>query len=146
MRVAIAIVRIAIGRMAIAVVRVAIVRLDAVSSELRPVARGRQTIRGLKIPHKVTLVGQADAKTNLLHAEKARLEQIFGPLHAQHSQIPHRRHTDVGFEQVAQSPNGKVYGLCEFTKGEFSTDVVAHHFDDFLYSFIQGSTLWGDVF
>jgi hypothetical protein len=47
---------------------------------------------------------------------------------------------------VAQSPDGKVYGLCEFAKGEFSTYVVAHHFDYFLYSFIQGSTLWGDVF
>lgn len=135
MRVAIAVVRVAIGGVAIA-----IARLDAIFSELGAIARRRQTIRGFKIAHEVTFVCKSDAKTDLLHAEKARLEEIFGSFHAQHPQIPHRWHTNVGFEEVAQSPDGKIDRLRELAKREFSTNVLAHHFDDFFYSFIQGST------
>lgn len=75
---AIAVMRVAIGGVAISVVRVAIggvaisvMRIGAIASELRAIAGRRQTIRGLKIAHKVTLVGKSDAKTDLLHAEKA---------------------------------------------------------------------------
>ena len=125
---------------------VGVKRLDAIFSELCAIARRRQPIRGLKIAYKVTLVGKSDAKTDLLYAEEARLEETFGPFHAQHSQIPHRWHTDVRFEEVTQSPDGKVDGLREFAKGEFSTNVLTHHFDDFFYSFIQSSTPWGEVF
>ena len=142
---AITVVRIAIAGVAVTVVRTAIVR-DAIFSELGAVARWRQTIRGLKISYEVTFVSKSDAKTDLLHAEKARLEEILGAFHAQQSQIPHRWHTDVRFEEVTQSPDGKVDGLREFAKGEFSTNVLAHHFDDFFYSFIQSSTPWGEVF
>ena len=67
--VAIAVVRVAVGR--VTVFRIAVVRMVAIASELRAIARWRQTICGLKVAHKVTLISESDAETNLLYAEKA---------------------------------------------------------------------------
>ena len=71
LRAAIAVVRVAITR--VTVFRITVVRIVAIAiaSELRAIARWRQTIRGLKVAHKVTLISESDAKTNLLYAEKA---------------------------------------------------------------------------
>ena len=80
-RASIAVVRVAVCR--VTVFRIAIVRIVAIGSELRAIASWRQTIRGLKVANKVTLICESDAETNLLYAEEARLEEIFGPLHAQ---------------------------------------------------------------
>src|SRR6185503_19045225 len=95
LRASIAVVRVAVGR--VTVFRIAVVRIAAIAAELRAIARWRQTIYGLKVAHKVTLISKSDAVTNLLDAQKARLEEIPGPFHAQHTQVPHRRHADISF-------------------------------------------------
>jgi hypothetical protein len=40
---------------------------------------------------------------------------------------------------VAESPNGKVDGLCKLGERHFSTNVVSHHLEDFFYSFVHGN-------
>src|SRR6185369_4957795 len=89
----------------------------------------------------MTLVIQANLERNLLHAQKTRLEQVLGALHAQQSQITNRRHAHIGFEDVTQTPDRKVDGLREFSERQFSANVFAHHLNDFFFSFIQADTL-----
>ena len=104
MRVASAVVSVTVARAAI--VRMAVVRFRAtVGPELRAIARRGQSIGRFEITYKVALVVQPDAVTDLLYAEKTRLQEIFSPFHAQESQVSHWRHADVGFEDVTQSPN-----------------------------------------
>src|ERR1041384_8182734 len=92
----------------------------------------------------MTLVIQSNLKRDLFHTQKTRLQQILGSLHAQQAQITNRRHADIRFENVTQSPNRKVYGLCELRERQFTTNVFTHHLDDFFYSFIH-ETPEGDV-
>jgi len=93
----------------------------------------------------MTLVVQTNLERDLFHAEKTRFQQDLRAFHPQQSQVPHRRHAHVGFENVAQTPDRKVYGLRELRERQLTADIVAHHLDDFFYSFIQAHTL-GEMF
>ena len=81
------------------------IRLDKVAYELRAIKRGRRSVSRLEVSDEMTLVVQSDLVSDLLHTEKARLQQVFRFLHSQQSQVTDRRHADVGFENVAQAPN-----------------------------------------
>ena len=89
----------------------------------------------------MTLVVQTDLERDLFHAEKTRLQQDLCAFHPQQSQIPNRRHAHIGFENMAKTPDGEIYGLRELRERQFTTNIVAHHLNDFFYSFIQGNTL-----
>src|ERR1051325_12003684 len=89
----------------------------------------------------MTLLIQAHPECDLLHTEETRLQQVLGALHAQQSQITDRRHAHIGFEDVTESPDRKIYGLREFGKRQFTANVFTHHLNDFFYSFIQANTL-----
>ena len=89
----------------------------------------------------MTLVVQTNLVSNLFDTEKAGLQQALRALHPQQSQVTNRRHADIGFEDVAKTPDGKVNGLREVGKRQFTLNVFAHHLNDFFDSFIQGSTL-----
>ena len=64
----------------------------------------------------MTLVVQTNLVSNLLDAEKARLQQALRAFHSQQSQVADGRHADIGFEDVTKTPNGKVYGLSELAE------------------------------
>src|SRR5215213_319866 len=88
----------------------------------------------------MTLVVQTNLVSNLFDAEKARLQQALRAFHPQQSQVADRRHADIRFEDVTKTPDREVNGLREVGKRQFTTNVFAHHLNDFFYSFIQGST------
>lgn len=112
-------------------------RLFTIASEVRAIERRRRAIRRFEIAYEVTLVVESDSVSDLLDAQETRLEEILGPLHAKQSQETHWRHTHIGFEDVAQPPDGEVHRLGELGERQFSTNVLPHHLDDFFYSFIQ---------
>src|ERR1041384_6274274 len=104
---------------------------------MRSVQCGRESVGRLEVTHEMTLVVQSNLERDLFHTQETRLQQSLGSLHAQQAQIANRRHTDIRFKNVRQSPHRQVYGLRELREREFTTNVFAHHLNNFFYSFIH---------